>query len=229
MKVICAGAPKTGTKSMAVALRRLGYKTYDFLEQVSNFNEEWHAMFAQGKVPDFKAMFDDVDAVTDTPASFVYEEIAECFPEAKVVLTIRDEDAWLKSVREHMSFFSPWLKILIYLSNYKLARLLPLIRVAMFGTNNPNASFLHLKRYRSHNDRVRQVIPAERLLVFDVKQGWKPLCDFLGHEVPDEPFPRKNVKLDSVKRGTWQQIRPALYVLFFIMVLLIAVIMYFCV
>jgi hypothetical protein len=51
-----------------------------------------------------------------------------------------------------------------------------------------------IKVFDQHNDRVRQTVPPERLLIFDVKQGWEPLCNFLEVPIPDLPFPHKNTR-----------------------------------
>ena len=66
-------------------------------------------------------------------------------------------------------------------------------RVAIFGSSTPEATTLFRKKYRQHNERVQNVIPAERLLVFNVKQRWEPLCEFLGFDIPSTQFPRANV------------------------------------
>ena len=64
---------------------------------------------------------------------------------------------------------------------------------AAFGTLSSKSTLLFKKKYREHNERVQAVIPEKKLLVFNVKQGWEPLCKFLGCEIPEQPFPRKNV------------------------------------
>ncbi|XP_031562630.1 uncharacterized protein LOC116298352 [Actinia tenebrosa] len=195
MKVICAGVSKTGTKSMAKALRILGYKTYDFVEQLQFFPDEFDDYFTYGKRPDFQAMFQDVDAVTDTPASILFEELFEIFPDAKVILTVRDnEQVWAKSYSEHLKLFTCWTWIYGYMFlGRKRFRVITSLDNALLGSRNPSSSLIHIKRYQLHNQRVQQIIPKDKLLVFNVKQGWKPLCEFLGRKVPDEQFPRANV------------------------------------
>ena len=65
---------------------------------------------------------------------------------------------------------------------------------ALLGSANPKSGFILRKRYREHNHRVKALVPSEKLLVYNVKQGWKPLCDFLGCEVPTVAFPHENIK-----------------------------------
>jgi hypothetical protein len=90
MKLICTGLLKTGSKSIAHALRILGYKVYDFDEQLLYYGDEWYDLFYRNKVPDFYRMFKaDVDAVVDFPCNLFYEELMEAFPEAKVLHAVR--------------------------------------------------------------------------------------------------------------------------------------------
>jgi len=88
----------------------------------------------------------------------------------------------------------------------KRKHFLDALRQAISGSSNPEATALFRVKYRQHNERVQAVIPAEKLLVFNVKQGWKPLCEFLGCDVPSSPFPRVNVAHSDTKRGLSQLI-----------------------
>ncbi|XP_078350485.1 uncharacterized protein LOC144635255 [Oculina patagonica] len=201
MKVICAGLSKTGTTSMAQALRMLGFTVYDFVEHQSIHGDEWLEFYYNGKQPHFASMYKDVDAVTDLPAAFWFQEIHEAFPNAKVILTIRDsEDVWVRSWAKQQEVDdcegSDWLtKIMLrYWLHRKYYALLDAMDSAAFGILNSKSTVLFKKKYREHNERVQAVIPKEKLLIFNVKQGWEPLCKFLGCEVPEqEPFPWQNV------------------------------------
>jgi len=85
MKVIVAGYPKTGTKTMATALRILGYNVHDFIEQYWFHCEEWMKIFKTGgAVHGIKLMYEGVDAVTDAPACYFWEQLSEAFPDSKV-------------------------------------------------------------------------------------------------------------------------------------------------
>ena len=85
MKVICSGMPKTGTKTMATALRMLGYNVYDFEEQYFYLGDEILKMMNEGWTDDdLKQIFKDVDAVTDAPVCTLFEELLKVFPDAKV-------------------------------------------------------------------------------------------------------------------------------------------------
>lgn len=199
MKIICAGLSKTGTKSLASALRILGYRIYDFPEHIDMHLEEWLDIYCHGKSPDFVSMYSGVDGITDLPAAFWYEEILACFPEAKVILTMRDnDDVWVQSWAKHLhmtrdlAVFSK----LAYHILPKPRKLLDFFNAedtAVYGSVNPKSTFLFKKKYNDHNDRVKAVIPASNLLVYNVKQGWAPLCQFLGLDVPSLEFPRENI------------------------------------
>lgn len=85
MKVIVAGFPKTGTKTMNSALTKMGYKVYDVMENVYLLHEDWSKIFEHGWTSeDFKQMYDGVDAVVDIPCCYFWEEIHKAFPDAKV-------------------------------------------------------------------------------------------------------------------------------------------------
>ena len=184
---------------MAKALEILGFKVYDWKEHVTIHVDEWLDIYLKGKTPDFASMYKDVDAVTDHPAGFWYEEILQAFPGAMVILNVRDsEDVWLKSkVRENdvdmylnAGFLVRWL--MRNWSHRKYYALLDCMNVAAVGSLQTESTVLFRKKYGEHNERVQTVIPKERLLVYNVKQGWEPLCMFLGCEVPQESFPWVN-------------------------------------
>ena len=85
MKIIVAGFAKCGTKTLAAALRKLGYKVYDFMENYEFLGEEWSRIFKHGAtVEGFREMYKDVDAVTDLPCAFYWEQLHKAFPDAKV-------------------------------------------------------------------------------------------------------------------------------------------------
>ena len=97
MKIICAGLSKTGTKSLAKALRILGFTVFDFDEH-DHCHHKCFDIYCEGKSPDFASMYKDVDAVTDLPPAFWFEEIYRAFPDVKVILSMRDnEEVWAHS------------------------------------------------------------------------------------------------------------------------------------
>ena len=202
MKVICAGLCKTGTKSIAKALRSLGYTVYDYLEHRYFHGNEWLDLYCEGKLPNFAAMYKDVDAVIALPASFWYEEIFEAFPDSKVILSVRGggEDDWVQSwAKQNEQIQNPGFLTRIVVRWFSRATVrrgwlfLDAASVAAFGSLDSKSTVLFKKKYREHNARVKSVIPQEKLLIYDIKQGWQPLCEFLGCHVPKHEFPRENV------------------------------------
>ena len=207
---------------------------YDFKEHYEIHLQQWLDSFETDRHPNFKEIYHGVDAVADVPPAVWFEEISTYFPEAKVILTVRDsEDAWLKSWKEHlqlasgffMKFYTrpifivvPWMR--------KMKRFFDTLHRAIYGSFNPEGTALYRVKYRQHNERVQPVIPAEKLLVFNVKQGWKPLCEFLGSDVPSTPFPRVNVAHSDTKKAISQSgrtERSVALVIIFVVVLLAAV------
>lgn len=215
MKVICAGIMKTGTCSLARALEVLGYKVYDFPSEDFEF-QEWLDSFQTDRLPNFNEVFKGFDAVTDHPAAFWFEEISNAFPEARVILTVRDsEEVWLKSWQEHLQIkhrFLPFhMKVLLEIapSWRKKRRYFDIMHNAICGSDSPEAAALYRTKYRQHNTRVQAVIPPEKLLVYNVKHGWKPLCEFLGCEVPSIQFPHANVGHSDTKNRMTGQLEEA--------------------
>ena len=199
MKIICAGCGKTGTKSLAKALRHLGFTVFDWEEQIFDFLDHWVDVFQNGTKPDVKRVYQNADAVVDLPGNLFFEEILEAFPDCKVILSERDEDSWVKSwARQLESLQATRSEFVVLLSPTwrKMSHVFDPYVNAAFGSLNSKSTYVFRKRYRIHNHRVKSIVPADKLLVYNVKQGWKPLCDFLGCEVPTVPFPYENINAE---------------------------------
>ena len=133
------------------------------------------------------------------PGNFFFEEILEAFPDCKVILSEREEDSWVKSwARQLQSLLESRSKFAAMLSpaRWKMSYVINSYFDAYHGSHDPKSTYVFRKRYRIHNHRVKSIVPADKLLVYNVKQGWKPLCDFLACEVPTVPFPHENVKAE---------------------------------
>ena len=202
MKIICAGYSKTGTKSIAKALRHLGFNVFDWEEQMFDFRDHWFDVFQNGAKPDVKRVYQNADVCIDMPGCFFYEEILEVFPDCKVLLSVREEDSWIESlVRQLDSVYALRTKTSTTLSptSRKMNYVLDSFLNAAIGSFNTKSTFVMRKHYRIHNHRVKSIVPPDKLLVYNVKEGWKPLCDFLECEVPTVAFPRENVKAEITK------------------------------
>ena len=203
MKIICAGMGKTGTKSITKALRHLGFTVFDAEEQIFDFLDHWVDVLQNGVPLDAKRVYQDADALNDIPGNFFWEEILQAFPDCKVILSERDEDSWVKSMVRQleavtaaksriMSMLSPTMKKMYFVGDSLID--------ALVGTHNKRSICVLRKCYRLHQDHVKSVVTPDKLLVYNVKQGWKPLCDFLGCEVPEVVFPHENINAEVVQK-----------------------------
>ncbi len=180
MKVLGVGLSKTGTTSLYRALSLLGLRSLHYDDR--RLNDVIDGSNAQ---PDFRR-YDDVDAVLDIPAAVFYDDLLEAYPDCRCILSVRDEDAWWNSIRAHFNDRQPIESRAQNPFKWDL-------RHFVYGSATAT-EFLFRKRYREHNQRVRERIPAARLLTIDVAagEGWEKLCPFLGMEAPAAPFPHQN-------------------------------------
>ncbi len=212
--VIGSGFGRTGTTSLKVALEQLGFGRCYHMQEVLQRPSHMRAWgrWQPGVTPDPIELFDRFGATVDFPACLLYESLLDHFPEAKVVHTVRDPDRWYDST-----------VATIYQARRVLGgvpyRWLPPIRDlyemldhviwdgVFDGRFEDRAHAIAV--YERWTEQVVATVPAERLLVFDVAEGWEPLCAFLDVSVPDRPFPRVNDKvvfrrrLRVIRAGSW--------------------------
>lgn len=199
LEVIGSGFGRTGTTSLKEALEILGFGPCHHMDEVLENPPQvalWQAI-ASGQDVDLAEVFAGYRAQVDWPGAYVWRESAARFPQAKVLHSVRPEESWWKS-------YSGTIGKLLTL--YKTLPLPPHIAAMMAACDDalvrPTLGGKLLDReaclaaYRSRQAEVEAAIPAERLLVFDVAQGWGPLCAFLDVPVPDRPFPHRNQKDD---------------------------------
>ncbi|MFG2072420.1 sulfotransferase family protein [Nonomuraea maritima] len=207
IEVIGAGLPRTGTLSLKAALERLGFGPCFHMEELRD-----HPELVDRWLPDTPAtregwerVFAGYRSCADWPASFFWSPLAEAFPEAKVILTVRDPRSWYDSFRAMtrlrvatMAAVAPSPEELAFRTRF--ARIQPLLRriagetfcVGGFPYRMPSRKQA-TAAFERHAQAVADALPPDRLLVFDVREGWGPLCAFLGVAVPSaEPFPRLN-------------------------------------
>ena len=207
LKIIGAGFGRTGTLSLKVALEELGFNPCYHMTEVFKRPEDfplWEAA-AQGEAVNWHDIFDTYQATVDWPACTFYKDLMKVYPDAKVLLTIRDPESWYESAKStiyqvsRMSAGSPLARLL-----FRLMRVVSFNGPRVGGLANIlvwdktfNGRFedkaYAIEIFRQHIEEVKKYVPADKLLVYDVKEGWEPLCAFLGVEVPkDKPFPRLN-------------------------------------
>lgn len=194
LKVICAGLPRTGNTSLAEALRILGYKTLQH-------STERLPLFPTAETS-FR-VFDDVDAVVDLPAALYWQELLEAYPDARLILTTRDQWSWYESMVRHI-------EVMRAAGDTECDKLHTLV----FGSAEPS-EYWYKRRFHDHEWAIRlwaeieaekeTWLYSERFLAFDITTecthdtpecdsiaAWVTLCSFLDKPIPDVPFPWLN-------------------------------------
>lgn len=173
-KIFGIGYPKTAGSSLALALKILDYKVFhdpvELVEAYRNKNLENSEVLKKG------------DAFIGAIA-FFYRELYELYPDAKFILSVREDNKWLGSARRHFKFVAPWKKTNKY------------IMTKMFSGLTHFSGETFLKCYKEHNEKVKEFFRnKENLLIIDIcnGEGWEKLCPFLGKSLPDNNFPKVN-------------------------------------
>lgn len=192
IKVFSAGFGRTGTLSLKQALEQLGFGPCHHMEEVIKTGPPqvrlWSAA-ADGK-PDFEAIFDGYHSAVDWPTAAFWREMAAAYPDAKVILSSRTPESWVKS------FSDTILKVLLdrpnwppHMTDWLTMVTRVVIDRSLGGVTDPEGL---MRVFKAHEAAVKAAIPANRLLVHSAKDGWEPLCAHLGVPVPATPYPRTN-------------------------------------
>ncbi|MEU8508798.1 sulfotransferase family protein [Streptomyces brevispora] len=198
MKLINAGLGRTGTTSLKVALDRLGlgpsFHMFDIVGDEERL-EHWARIVCDGEDPDWRALFAGYSSAVDGPCTVYYRQLAEAFPEAKVIVTVRDAEGWYRSTYDTLYQFVLRSKEHPPEPGSRQERLLRVVSTMVWDgifegrfEDKDHA----VAAYHRHNEDVVRALGADNVLVYDVRQGWGPLCAFLGADVPDEEFPHAN-------------------------------------
>ena len=194
LAVVGAGFRRTGTNSLKVALEMLTLGPCHHMFEVLNDLEQlpfWQAA-ARGELPDWDQVFAAYGAAVDWPSARYWREISTHYPDAKVVLSVRPVDTWIDSayatifpsMRAWESRPMGHRRLVGEMSNET-------INNQIFGGRLDDKE--HARQvYRAHIAEVQATIAPERLLTYDVAEGWQPLCQFLGVPVPKDAFARTN-------------------------------------
>ncbi|MBI1756290.1 MAG: sulfotransferase family protein [Fimbriimonas ginsengisoli] len=198
LKVIGAEVGRTGTYSLKLALERLlggpCYHMVEVFEQPEHV-PMWHAA-AKGEAVDWDGLFEGYSAAVDWPASAFWPELSRAYPEAVIVLSKRSSDSWWSSASE--TIFSTidarkggdhpdWYEMVMAIFD------------ARFTCDLQDREAC-VRAYERHNAEVERTAPADRLVVWEAKDGWAPRCSALSMPVPDEPFPHSNTKEEFIAR-----------------------------
>jgi len=196
LRIIGAGLGRTGTTSLKLALEELlGGRCYHMLEVAERPDDPdiWADAY-EGLPPDWHVFFEGYAATVDWPSAPFWRELSDTFPEATILLSVRDPDSWWQSVSQTIFtamtvYFEPdapddgWTR---------MGR-------AMLNQFTPEwRDEAHAKAaFAAHNEQVRATAPADRLVEWSPGDGWEPLCSALGLAVPDHPFPHANTTAET--------------------------------
>ncbi|MDC8003411.1 sulfotransferase family protein [Aureisphaera galaxeae] len=208
IKIIGAGFPRTGTTTLKRCLEILGHsKVYHMKELIVNPERlhHWKTLAETGDT-DWEALYSGYDATVDFPGYPWYKNHMKRYPDAKVILTVRDFESWYKSVDKTVFRAGPQTpaeKIMMMgklLMNSRVRNVVKCIKFfkKIFFAGELKGRFEDKayaeKVWNDHIAEVKDYVPADKLLVYDVRDGWEPLCKFLGVEEPADPLPHLNKK-----------------------------------
>ena len=150
---------------------------------------------ADGETVDWDEVFEGYESACDWPSARYWEALSLHYPDAKIVLSVRDEARWYDSVAQTIypaSFLLPgWMESLIPPIRRMNKMVIAVVWDGVFGGRFKDREHA-LKLYRENNDYVKSTVPSDRLLVFEAKDGWEPLCHFLDVPIPDGDYPHLN-------------------------------------
>lgn len=203
LKVIGAGFGRTGTLSLKLALEKLGLgPCYHMIETREHPEHDamWLAL-ARGEISDWRPMLAGYSSTVDWPTAYFWKELAEANLDAKIILTLRDPEAWYASCEA--TIFARMEQALRAESpdparKLHMQMVNTIIVEKTFGGSLAKEHAIGV--FNAHNEEVRRTAPPERLLVYEAGQGWDPLCDFLRVPVPAVPYPEANKREDFAAR-----------------------------
>ena len=206
IKIIGAGFGRTGTLSLKAALEELGFGPCYHMTEVFRSPKDclyWEAA-TRGEVVDWLKLLAGYSATVDWPGCSFYTELMQVYPDAKVVLSVRDPEKWYESVTSTIyqisrRFSHPATPLstlmgrLFSRGRMDVARMInELIWQKTFAGKFEDKEYA-IAVFNQHIEEVKRHVPAEKLLVYNVKEGWQPLCAFLDVDAPtDKPFPHLN-------------------------------------
>jgi hypothetical protein len=196
LSVIGAGYGRTGTMSLKLALEQLGLgRCYHMMEvlQIPEAPQQWLDA-AEGRPVDWATVFKGFGATVDWPSATFYRQLADVYPQAKVILTLRDPVAWFESTQATI-----FARDFNQMPNKVWGQMATRVVADLFEGRMHDRDHL-ISVYERHNAEVQRVIPAERLLVYEVAEGWEPLCGFLGLPIPEGALPKVNSREEFATR-----------------------------
>jgi hypothetical protein len=195
LTLIGAGLGRTGTLSLKLALEQLRIgPCYHMAELLMDPSRGPAWVRASNGHPDWNSIFEGFAATVDYPGCTFWRELIQFYPTAKVLLSVRNPQDWFESTQQTI-FSKEQNKPL---EKSALAEFFEKTVFKSFGDRIHDRDFM-VAAFQRHNEEVKSLVPQDRLLVYEVAQGWPPLCKFLGVPVPDAPFPRVNSREERAR------------------------------
>ena len=197
LKVLGAGFGRTGTLSLKYALEELGFGPCHHMMEVMRDpkQNEWFYRISQGDRVEWGEVFADYSSAVDWPSASYYAELMDVFPDAKVILSVRDPDSWYKSVKDTIFNVVPnfphWVQA-IFPRSKKIAILIEEIVWQGVFNGRFNDRQYAIDVYEKNTEAVMASVPSDRLLIHSAKEGWEPICKFLEVPVPETDYPWVN-------------------------------------
>jgi len=244
--IIGAGLGRTGTVSLKMALEILGFgPCYHMISVIKHKQQyiwksvgdikasgkqiEWDRVFSGSSIPSFASC-------VDFPACCYYRELMNYYPNSKVILTVRSPESWYDSFYNTISKISPthsdyncclgafmWTSPAAYIWDWNESN----EGKRFFGTEALSKKENLINAFIEWGEEVKQFVPKERLLVFEARMGWEPLCEFLGVPIPDVPYPNSNKRKSMKIIMIIMLVRSIIWFIFFPIMILINLVEWF--
>ncbi|HEV2344944.1 MAG TPA: sulfotransferase [Actinocrinis sp.] len=209
MDVIGVGMGRTGTNSLKLALEELGFGPCYHMKEVMDRPERiktWRRVLDGAQSADWDVLYGGYRSTVDWPGAYYWRELVDAYPKAKVILSVRDSEKWVDSMYKTILRWPLRRPNLIGRLMFTLLRVVAPPSMAesrmldrVFDRtfqgrhfSRPEDRQIAIEAFERHNEDIKAYVSADRLLVYQVSEGWEPLCAFLGVPVPDKPFPRVN-------------------------------------
>jgi hypothetical protein len=190
LSVIGAGFGRTGTESMKIALETLGLGPCHHMKEVIVDPEQlriWRSI-SRGDEPDWDEAFAGFNSAVDWPSAYFWRELSICYPDAKILLTLRSPESW------HASMEKTIFKTLGESTDRESVGIRLISERVFAGRLDDRDHAISI--YEKNTADVQAAFGDDRLLTYNIGDGWEPLCRFLGKPVPDVPYPRTNAAED---------------------------------
>ncbi|KAG5294363.1 putative NAD dependent epimerase/dehydratase [Histoplasma ohiense] len=204
VKVLCLGPPRAGASSIQAALGMLGYhETYYFPSSINDRSRDTQAWLdafdavfeGKGtfKKGDFDRLFAGCQAVVGRPCCAFAPQLIKAYPEAKVILNTRDVDewymSWIRLIKTRMAREQEQGEVNLEPEDEQKVAAKMLRNKILYAFFQGDFIKTGKAAFKEHFNEICQLVPKDKLLIYDIKDGWNPLCEFLGKSVPSEPFP----------------------------------------